>query len=186
MIILYKQTVQTSIGDVVTLSPDPALVIFDMPSRFDDTDLGCIPSPLSEHLEACKRGLYNYPFDAYEALEQANEAKRLAIIMRRKDIERRIRFYMAECYRRMKYWDEAYKLYMECTVNKRYERLLWDVLDTCRDEILELRRRRIERLRRNKAEMSKPCKSLRRSHQEWNVRDHRKDYKKRQSICTLM
>lgn len=112
-----------------------------MPSRYLRHDLKGIPSPIKENLEACKRGMYEDPCDLEEALSKANEAKLLAVLFKRKDIERRIRFYRAECYRKMGDWEEAYRLYQKCTVvTEEDERWLRKMQSLCRVEISKLHR----------------------------------------------
>lgn len=116
-----------------------------MLSRYPKDDLEGIPSPIKEHLQACKIGMYRKPYKLGEALDQADEAKRLAIIIGSKDVERRIRFYRAECYRRMGKWKKAYRLYSACAVvTERDERWARDMQSRCGFEIERRRRANAE------------------------------------------
>lgn len=112
-----------------------------MPSRYYEDDLKGIPRPIRDDLKVCQRALYEDPCDLEKALNKANEAKQLAMLFREKDIERRIRFYRAECYRKMRDWEEALRLYKKCTVvTEGDERWLRKMRLLCRFEIWKLRR----------------------------------------------
>lgn len=139
---------QPNIGGIIKST------IFDMPPKSDKDDLKGIPSPIKEHLEACKRGLSAYPSRVNEALDHAQRASKLVM-----DIERRVRFYKAECYRRLRMWEQAYGLYERCNVvTEDDEKWLLRMRILCRAEI--------ERLRRDNAEIPNPQKNSRPSHQE--------------------
>lgn len=149
-----------------------------MPSRYYKDDLEGIPSPIREHLEACKRGLSAYPFRVNEALDKAKRASKLAM-----DIERRVRFYKAECYRRLDMWEQANGLYERCiVVTKDDEKWLLRMRILCESKVSKLRKDKAEalRLRRDNIENSRPRKDSRLRHKEdrGNVKEHREKNKR--------
>lgn len=159
-----------------------------MPSRYYKDDLEGIPSPIREHLEACKRGLSAYPFRVNEALDKAKRASKLAM-----DIERRVRFYKAECYRRLDMWEQANGLYERCiVVTKDDEKWLLRMRILCESKVSKLRKDKAEalRLRRDNIEVprphrqdienSRPRKDSRLRHKEGrgNVKEYRGENKR--------
>ncbi|EHK45350.1 hypothetical protein TRIATDRAFT_318857 [Trichoderma atroviride IMI 206040] len=131
---------------------------------------------IEECLEACKRGLYEHPWNFKKALSEANEASNFAMAYGMKDIERSIRYYQAECCRKLKWWEEAYELYERCTVvTEEDKQWVREMQLHCRAEAERLRGDDTEGLSRDNAGTSKPRKRLRPSHQEGrgNVKEHR-------------
>lgn len=168
---------------------DPTPEIFDRLFKPDEDDVEWIHTRIEKHLEACRRGLSVYPFTVEEALDEADEASTLALAEGMANIERKVRFYQAECYRRLEEWREAGKLYEECAVDARDEWYLEGMRTLCQAEISRPRKdsrlRRIEvcgdlkdisRPRKDKAEVSRPHKDSRLGHKEGcgNLKEYRK------------
>ncbi|KAL7894662.1 hypothetical protein HDV63DRAFT_407051 [Trichoderma sp. SZMC 28014] len=113
-------------------------------------DLGGIPSPIKERLEACKWGLRAPSFrkdEVEEALNQAAMASMLAM-----DIERRVRFYKAECYRRLGEWKMALGLYERCKVDAEDRWWVEEMKSVCKVELENAARRELENAARRELE----------------------------------
>lgn len=120
-----------------TKPSDPAPEVFDRLSKAGEDDIRWIQRNIEEHLEACRRYLRANPPRTREALDQANEANMLAVAEGMTNIEPKIKFYMAECYRRQENYTEAYNLYQECAVDREDVYWLEAMQSFCKSQILK-------------------------------------------------
>lgn len=137
---------------------NPSPEIFDRLFSPGEDDIEWIRARIEKHLEACKRYLNMYPSKVEKALDEANDASSLAVAEGIVKIDSKIKFYRAECHRRLEEWTEAGKLYDECVVDARDERYLEGMRRLCRDKM--------SRPRNDKVEMSEPRKDSRLRHKE--------------------
>ncbi|KAH6604820.1 hypothetical protein Trco_006527 [Trichoderma cornu-damae] len=91
--------------------------IFDRLFELDEEDVSWIKRHIGDHMEACKRYLGETPPLWREALREAKEASVIAFSEGMANIESKINFYMAHCYRGLGMWDKAHKFYMASTVD---------------------------------------------------------------------
>lgn len=91
--------------------------VFDRLFELDGDDVGYIKKHIGDHIAACKVYLGERPPRWKEALREAEEASIIAFAEGMTNIESKINFYMAHCYRGMGMWQEAHKLYMASTVD---------------------------------------------------------------------
>jgi hypothetical protein len=126
---------------------DPAPEVFDRLFKPDEDDVEWIRARIEKHLRACRRYLNAHPPKVEEALDEANDASALAVAEGMAKIDRKIKFYRAECHRRLEEWREAGKLYEDCVVDARDGWYLEKMRRLCRDKISKLRK---EPLRRRK------------------------------------
>ncbi|KAL7786266.1 hypothetical protein V8C37DRAFT_419601 [Trichoderma ceciliae] len=96
---------------------DKETEVFDRLFELDDEDVGWIKKHIGDHMEACKRHLSENPPQWKEALREAEEASVIAFAENMANVESKINFYVAHCYRGMGMWGEAHKFYMASTVD---------------------------------------------------------------------
>lgn len=137
---------------------DPPREIFDRLFKPGEDDIEWIRARIEKHLEACKRYLNMHPSKVEKALDEANDASSLAVAEGMVKIDRKIKFYRAECHRRLEEWREASKLYEECVVDARDEKYLEGMRRLCRDKL--------SGSRNDKVEVSGPRRDSRLRHKE--------------------
>ncbi|EHK45351.1 hypothetical protein TRIATDRAFT_39175 [Trichoderma atroviride IMI 206040] len=114
---------------------NPSPEIFDRLFKPGEDDIEWIRARIEKHLNACKRYLNMHPSKVEKALDEANDASSLAVAEGMVKIDRKIKFYRAECHRRLEEWREAGKLYEECVVDARDEKYLAGMRRLCRDKL---------------------------------------------------
>ncbi|UKZ73310.1 hypothetical protein TrVFT333_000954 [Trichoderma virens FT-333] len=93
--------------------------IFDRLFELDREDVGWIKRHIGDHIAACKAYLSERPPRWREALREAEEASIIAFAEGMGNIESKINFYIAHCYRGMGMWQQAHKFYMASTVDSQ-------------------------------------------------------------------
>ncbi|PTB36856.1 hypothetical protein M441DRAFT_150131 [Trichoderma asperellum CBS 433.97] len=135
-------------GWPLTEPSDPATEIFNRLFKPDEDDMRWIQGHIDKHLKACRRYLRANPPRTIEALDEANEARMLAVAEGMVNIEPKIKFYKAECYRRLRRWKDAYRMYEECVVDAKDVYWLEAMRRFCKTQMLKPRKdpwlRRIE------------------------------------------
>lgn len=100
-----------------TESCDREAEIFDRLFELDEEDVDWIKKHIGEHMKACKSHMSMNPPQWEAALREAEEASIIALAEGLSDVESKINFYMARCYRGLGKWGEAYELYKMSTVD---------------------------------------------------------------------
>ncbi|KAL7932268.1 hypothetical protein V8C35DRAFT_281876 [Trichoderma chlorosporum] len=96
---------------------DKEAQIFDRLFELDGEDVGWIKKRISSHIATCKAHLGERPPRWREALREAEEASIIAFAEGMTNVESKVNFYIAHCYRGMGMWQEAHKFYMASTVD---------------------------------------------------------------------
>ncbi|KAL7914611.1 hypothetical protein GGI35DRAFT_474350 [Trichoderma velutinum] len=91
--------------------------IFDRLFQLDGEDISWIKKRINSHIAACKTYASERPPRWREALREAKEASMIAFAEGMANVESKINFYIAHCYKGMGMWHEAHKFYMESTVD---------------------------------------------------------------------
>ncbi|KAL7944686.1 hypothetical protein V8C42DRAFT_345823 [Trichoderma barbatum] len=102
---------------ISTKALDKETGIFDRLFELGGDDVGWIKKHIGDHIAACKSYLGERPPRWRRALLEAEEASIIAFAEGMTNIESKINFYMAHCYRGMGMWQEAHKFYMASTVD---------------------------------------------------------------------
>ncbi|KAL6878535.1 hypothetical protein J3F83DRAFT_767933 [Trichoderma novae-zelandiae] len=102
-----------------SVSREKEAEMFDRLFELDGEDISWVKKRIFDRLATCKAYLGERPPQLKKALRAAEEASVIAFAEGMTNIESKINFYMAHCYRGLGMWEEAYKFYMASTVDSQ-------------------------------------------------------------------
>ncbi|KAL7811027.1 hypothetical protein V8C44DRAFT_358545 [Trichoderma aethiopicum] len=102
-----------------SVSTEKEAEMLDRLFELDGEDISWVKKRIFDRLATCKAYLGERPPRFRKALREAEEASVIAFAEGMTDVESKINFYMAHCYRGLGRWEEAYRFYMASTVDSQ-------------------------------------------------------------------